>query len=181
MTDWPHGPLHRLTERGTYIVTSATYRKQQYFGTRARLNLLCNAVLQVCSEDGWSLQAWAVFPNHYHAVAALTSPQSLPDTIRRLHSLTARAVNDLDQQAGGKVWFQYWDTRVTNQRSYLARLRYVHENAVHHGVVQRAANYPWCSAGWFERTSTPALRKTVLHVPCDRISVPDSFDVAIEL
>jgi putative transposase len=145
------------------------------------LDLLCAALMRLCVEHGWSLQAWAVFPNHYHFVAASTSPGALVKMIRQLHSVTARAVNDDDQQSGRRVWFQYWDTLLTNERSYLARLRYVHENAVHHGVVRRAANYPWCSAAWFERKANPAFLKAVLQFPCNRVSVPDSFDVDIEI
>jgi putative transposase len=181
MADWPHGPSHRVSEDGTYIVTAGTYGKLPIFASRPHLNLLCEMLMKVCLDSGWILQAWAVFPNHYHFVAESASPANLSTTIRRLHSLTARAVNERDQKAGRKVWFQYWDTLLTDQISYLARLRYVHENAVHHGVVARAANYPWCSAAWFERKASPAFRKNVFGVPCDRISVPDSFEVSIKL
>jgi putative transposase len=181
MADWPHGPSHRVTERGTYIVTAATYGKQPLFGSKFRLNLLCETLMQLCHDRGWNLQAWAIFPNHYHFVAESAFPANLSKTIGRLHSLTARAVNERDHEIGRKVWFQYWDTLLTNERSYWARLHYVHENAVHHGVVARAANYPWCSAAWFERKATSAFRKTVFSIPCDRISVPDDFEVFVKL
>ncbi len=180
MPDWPHGPAHCVTERGTYIVTAATCGKEPFFRSRPHLDLLCDALLTLCLEHAWNLQAWAAFPNHYHFVAGSTAPESLPSMIRRLHSRTARAVNELDRQPGRRIWFQYWDTLVTNQRSYFARLRYVHENAVRHGLVRRAANYPWCSAAWFERKANPAFRKTVLRFPCDRVSVPE-FDVTLNL
>ncbi len=163
------------------MVTAATYGKQPLFASRSRLNFLCETLLQMCSDNGWKFQAWSVFPNHYHFVAESDSPANLSSTIRRVHSLTAHALNERDQQPGRKVWFQYWDTLLTHQNSYLARLRYVHENAVHHGVVARAANYPWCSATWFELKAKPAFRNTVFGQPYDRISVPDSFEVAIKL
>jgi len=181
MFQWPHSPSHAVNERGTYIVTAATYGKRPVFGTKERLTLLCEELLRNCSECGWRLQAWAVFPNHYHFVAESGSVEPLRVLIRRLHSKTAHEVNALDGVAGRQVWFQYWDTRITNQRSYMARLRYVHENAVHHGIVKRAANYAWCSAGWFERKASPAFRGTVLAFPCDRIRVPDSFEAGLTL
>jgi len=101
--------------------------------------------------------------------------------IRQLHAATARAVNELDHLPGRKVWFQYLETLLTNERSYFARLHYVHENAVHHAIVKNAANYPWCSAAWFERLARPAFRKTVLAFPCDTVKVPDAFDVVVKL
>jgi hypothetical protein len=39
------------------------------------------------------------------------------------------------------VWFQSWDTQLTNEGSWLARLKYTHENAVHHGLVPQATHY----------------------------------------
>lgn len=180
MPQWPHAPAHVLTEGGSYIVTGATYRKQPTFASSARLTLLCEALLETCAKYGWDLQAWAVFPNHYHFIATSPRAENLPRVIRTLHAQTARAVNKLDHQPGRVVWFQYWDTRIRDQRGYLARLHYVHENAVSHGLVKRAANYPWCSAGWFERSASPAFRRTVLNFPCTRVVIPDSFAVTPE-
>jgi REP-associated tyrosine transposase len=179
MADWPHGPSHRISGRGVYIVTAGTYAREPVFGSRSRLTLLCDTLFQVARERNWNLGAWAVFPNHYHFVADSLAPGSLRDMIRHLHSLTARAANRFDRQPGRRVWFQYWETRLTNQRSYFARLHYVHENAVRHGIVRHASNYPWCSAGWFERKATSSFRNTVLSFPCDRVSIADDFEVAV--
>lgn len=181
MDHWPHAPAHCLTMGGTYIVTAGTYRKLPIFNSPKRLSLLCRALFDRCVAEGWELQAWSAFPNHYHFVASSPSPQSLRRLIRAVHSITAHEVNELDRQPGRRVWYQYWDSLVPSQRSYFARLRYVHENAVRHGVVRRAANYPWCSAGWFERKAQPALRRTVLGFPCDKVRVPDSFDVGFNI
>ena len=78
--------------------------------------------------------------------------------------------------AASKVWFQYFDTHVTFLPSYYARLKYVHQNPVHHGVALRAENYRWCSAGWFDRTADAAFRKTIQGFGTDRIRVLDGFE-----
>jgi len=31
------------------------------------------------------------------------------------------------------------------------------ENPCRYGLVPVASSYPWCSAGWFERTATPVF------------------------
>jgi len=152
MQRWPHSPSHQLSENGAYIVTAATYQKAPIFNSRQRLTLLCEHLFERAAQYGWQLQAWAAFPNHYHFVALVPAqPSSLRTLIRHLHSVTAVEVNRLDQQPGRKVWFQYWETYLIYEKSFYARLRYVHENAVHHGLVKRAVLYPWCSAGWFEQ------------------------------
>jgi putative transposase len=82
------------------------------------------------------LEAWAVFSNHYHFVAH-NEADSVPlaNLIRRLHSRSAVALNKLKNTPGRRVWFNYWDTQLTYQRSYLARLNYVHQNPVKHGLL----------------------------------------------
>lgn len=77
---------------------------------------------------------------------------------------------------GRKVWHNYFETRLTHQKSYLARLNYVHQNAVRHGLVPVAAQYPWCSAGWFERVATNAQIRTIYGLPVDRVKIDDEFE-----
>src|SRR5512139_1162617 len=156
MTDWPHAPIHRFTEGGAYMVTAGTYRKLHHFGAAERLSFLQEQLLSLAHGHGLVLQAWAVFSNHYHFVAmAAANPSSIRDLIRQLHSISAREANRLDGTSGRQVWFEYWDTHLTFERSYLARLNYVLQNPVHHGVVPMASAYPWCSARWFEQVATP--------------------------
>jgi putative transposase len=85
-------------------------------------------------------------------------------------------VNRLDQTAGRQVWHNFWETKLTYQKSYLARLNYVHQNAVKHGLVPVATQYPWCSAGWFERNAAPAMVRAIFRFKTDRIRVPDEFE-----
>src|ERR1035437_8877960 len=91
MPDWPHSPMHRLTEAGAYMVTCGTYLKVHHFRGTERPNFLCDALLGRGVEYGWNLQAWAMFSNHYHFVA-LVSPQSRPLTafLGTFHSDTDR-------------------------------------------------------------------------------------------
>ena len=147
MPDWPHAPVHRLGEAGAFMVTGATYRKERFFDAPDRLRLAHGALVETAREFGWRLQAWAVLPNHYHFLAqSPPDARSLKALVSRLHATTARQVNRLDQTPGRRVWYQYWDSHITHQSSYLARLKYVNENAVKHGLVARATQWPFCSA-----------------------------------
>lgn len=124
-----------------------TYRKEHFFCGPERLTLLTDTLLTFALEYGWQLQAWAVFSNHHHIVS--NSPESaatLPQFLNHLHTETARVINEMDGTPGRKVWFQYWETLLTFQKSYLARLNYVMQNPVKHGIVEVSTRYPWCSA-----------------------------------
>jgi putative transposase len=175
--DWPHAPLHRLSEQGTYLVTSGTYGKEHLFQGRQRLDLLESALLGVLKKLGWQLEAWAVFSNHYHFVAhSFSGAGDLRRVIQQLHGETARKLNVLDGTPGRTVWFNYWDTKLTFEKSYLARLNYVHQNPVKHGLVPVANQYRWGSAAWFERTATRAQVRTIYRFKIDRLKVQDDFE-----
>ncbi len=178
---WPHAPLHQLSLNGTYFVTAGTYHKALLFLGRERLDVLQRGLLAVTAESGWRLEAWAVLPNHYHFVAHSPGGEeggtSLTRLLAGLHERTAKWINRLDRTPERKVWHNFWETRLTYQRAYLARLRYTHQNAVKHGLVPVASQYPWCSAAWFERTARPAQVETVYSFPIDRIRVEDDFGI----
>lgn len=176
--DWPHAPLHRLSGKGTFIVTAGTLHKEHLFNDAARLDLLESRLLTFAREFDWQLEAWAVFSNHYHFVGtSLEDASSLKPFLAKLHSETGRMVNQWDGVAGRQVWHNFWDTELTFETSYFARLNYVHHNAVKHGLVRVANQYRWCSASWFERAATPAQVKTIYSFKTERLKVFDEFDV----
>jgi len=177
LRDWPHAPAHRAQQPGAYMLTSATYQKASLFSSPHRLTLLSNSLLELAEAYALELQAWAIFANHYHLIAECPNPQGLRRFTRHLHSSTAIAINEQDNTPGRKVWFQYWESHITFHRSYLARLNYVYQNPVKHGLVRVASDYPWCSAGWFERKANRAFFRTVVTFPTDKLEIPDDFDL----
>lgn len=181
---WPHAPRHALALGGTFLVTASTLHKAHHFRTPDRLDVLHRGLLKVAGDFGWQLEAWAVFSNHYHFIAhspaEALDASSLPAMLKMLHVKTAGWLNRLDGVPERQVWFNYRETRLTLQRSNLARLNYVHQNAVKHGIVPVANQYPWCSAAWFERTASPAQVKSVYRFKTDKLVVPDDFEPIAE-
>jgi putative transposase len=113
------------------MVTCATHLKRPYFAGANRLHLLRETLLNLAQEYGWNLQAWAIFPNHYHFVAlSPVKSESLQPFVQKLHANTALSANEWDEAPGRQDWYQYWETHLTFQKSYYARLCYVHRNAV---------------------------------------------------
>jgi putative transposase len=183
-TPWPHAPIHQLSDRATYFVTASTYNKENHFRNRQKLSVLHRGLLTLAHKYEWNLHAWAVFSNHYHFVAA--SPSTLPDAtnlsqmLGELHTKTAAWINRLDKTPHRKVWHNFWETKLTHQKSYFARLNYTHQNPVKHRLVLVANQYTWCSAAWFERTASPAIIKSIYRFNTDRLNVIDEFDPVLD-
>ena len=177
MVDWPHAPLHRFNP-GTFFITAGTFHKQHFFRTQAALDGLQEALFRSAAEEQCELGAWCLLSNHYHLVVRIQEGASLQRMLRRFHSVSAKARNVRDGTRGRQVWFQFRETELTYERSWLARLRYTHENAVHHGIVERATNYRWSSASWFEANARPAFIETIRRVRMDLVKVSDDFEAA---
>ena len=103
------------------------------------------------------------------------SATSHRDFVRHLHRELAIRLNRIDRTPGRRVMYEFWDTHLTFERSWLTRLNYVHQNAVKHGLVSVANQYPWCSASWFESNARTGFVKSVYSFKTDRIKVPDNF------
>ena len=157
-------------------MTGATLYKQHLFTGEGKLSLLENELLKLAKQYEWQLEAWAVFVNHFHLIARGNGRRKGLDTyLKHVYGNTARELNRLDATEGRQVWYNYWETELTYERSYLARLNYVHQNAVKHGLVVRANQYPWCSAAWFERTASPSMVKTIYGFKIDKLNVYDDY------
>jgi putative transposase len=57
---------------------------------------------------------------------------------------------------GNRVQHHFWqpgrgyDRNVTDTRTLQSMIDYIHENPVRRGLVERARDWKWSSAGWFE-------------------------------
>ena len=173
---WHHRPNHLFELGRTYMVTASTLHSQRLFDTPARLSFLEAALLSETKTHGWNVEAWAVFPNHYHVVAS--SPQdgrTLRNWVRAVHSQTARELNAMDGMPGRQVWFQFWDNCISFVASYYARLNYVLNNPVKHGYAERAEEYPYGCARWFGQNADAVFVKRVRSYGWERVRVYDPF------
>jgi putative transposase len=176
---WHHAPVHRLDARGVYMVTCGTLHKMPVLTSPERRDDFLGLLFDLAGKHGWALQAWAVMINHYHWIGL--SPEggdgahSLKPMVARLHEVSTKRLNREDDTPGRRIWFNYWDSHITYEKSYYARLKYVHDNPVHHGVVDNAANYRWCSRAWLERTANRAFVRQLDGFKTDLLKLPDDY------
>ena len=159
------------------MVTAGTYGKEHFFIANEKLKLLERLIFESLATYKWIPISWAIMSNHYHLI--LRSPekdsQNLKNMIKSIHAKSAIELNRFDGKKGRKIWFDYWDTCLTYENSYYARLKYDMNNPVHHGIVKNAEDYEFCSAGLFKWHSDKTLKRRLETYKIDNLNVADDF------
>jgi REP-associated tyrosine transposase len=172
-----HNPPHYFVPNAMYIVTGSLLYKKRLLTDDKRKSLVLEILLERAARWSWELEAWAILENHYHFIAcAPENALTLENLIRQLHSKTTVELNKLDKSLGRKVWHNYWDTCITHEKSYYARMHYIHINPVKHGLVENAEDYPLSSYRWFLDKVDETFLNTVMNQPVDRVDIFDDFD-----
>jgi len=130
-------------------------RQRLYFITAVtdyRQELLLNDInIFWQSWDKQDLDAWVIFPEHFHVILA-NGDKSISEI---LHRFKRKYSTRFAFKFGtAKVWQKrFWDHIIRDERDYYRHLNYIHFNPVRHGLVTRAHDYPHSSirkfADWF--------------------------------
>ncbi len=74
-----------------------------------------------------------------------------------------------------KIFNNYWDTCITYEKSYYARLNYLYNNPVKHRYVQRAHEYEWGSFYFRYRNEKSYIETLIQKFPCDALKMNDDY------
>jgi len=91
------------------------------------------------------LYAWVILDNHYHLLFWLKWGLDLPRFIQNFHTNSSRLLNKLARQENRKVWYQYQDHGIRNEKNFWQHFNYIHHNPIKHGYVKNMADYEFAS------------------------------------
>ena len=133
----------RIVPHETYLITRRCYQRTFRLRPCAKTNAIFLYCLALAMEKtGVLLHAACVMSNHHHLV--VTDPRgTLPDFLRELHRLTAKALNASQGQ-----WENLWAAepcnvvRLVTDGDVEDKLAYVIANPVAAGLVERPDEWP---------------------------------------
>lgn len=95
----------------------------------------------------YGLLAWAVMPNHVHAMIEQYPGYPLGQIVHAWKSFTANRINGLSSLEG-RLWApDYYDCFIRDADHYVNAVDYVEHNPVKAGLAERADEWPFSSAG----------------------------------
>ncbi len=174
---WHHSPPHVFIANTNYMVTSGTYQKARLFNTSEKLKMLEDIIFSSLSEYTWTPIAWAIMSNHYHLIVRSPNENDtgLGKIFKTIHGRSSINLNKSDNIPGRKIWFEFWDSCLAYENSYYARLKYVMNNPVHHGIVKNAEDYEFCSAGFFKFNADKQIRKRLESYKTGNLKINDNY------
>ena len=99
----------------------------------------------------YHLLAWAVMPNHVHALIEPSNEWPVAKIMATWKKFIARQINGhLTAQGQAPLhsfWHrEYWDRFMRDERHFWQTIAYIHNNPVKAGLVSRAEDWRWSSA-----------------------------------
>ncbi len=156
-----------LVDEEFFFVTTTIVEHAPVFGERKYCNLLIRQIKTWQAHFQFAILGYVIMPSHFHWIVKVQpSLGTISDVMRELkshaawtimdelerdarHEFTAlfagasRGVNDQRR----KFWMKRFDDQVIrNQKMFMAKLLYIHNNPVKAGLVERAEDYEFSSA-----------------------------------
>jgi putative transposase len=143
---------------GTYFFTVVTQNRRPILTTPLGLRCLRNALSLVLGRAPVTEVAFAILPDHFHAVWTLPDGDAAyPMRWKRIKEEFTRAylaaggmegttTENRKKHQERAVWQpRYWEHTCRDEDDLEGCVNYVHWNPVKHGLVTRVRDYPWSS------------------------------------
>jgi putative transposase len=141
---------------GTFFFTVVTYRRRRFLTDPPPRQWLREAIEATRADHPFDIDAWVLLPDHLHCIWTL--PQGDADYSTRWALIKGRFTKQAKpllqredwiteskrKHREGTVWQRrFWEHSIRDERDFEAHLSYIHFNPVKHGVVERAADWPF--------------------------------------
>jgi putative transposase len=177
---YPHNPPHLLIDGAKYWVTGSAYRHRPLFREHATKSKMLEVLQKTAEKLGWRIDDWVILNDHYYLMLESpdytvkgSGPKTIADFMNNFHRFTALWIrkNNNSFKNVKRIFNNYWDTCITYERSYFARINYLYFNPVKHGYVDHPAKYPFGSYFYRVKQEKIYLEGLVRKHPFDQLDL----------
>ncbi len=175
---YQHNPPHLFIPNAKYFITGATYLKKDFLASENGKIKLLDSIKKGGEKYLWILEDWVILDNHYHLMLnAPDKANTLSKMFNEVHKFTAIWLkkNFLELREEKRIFYNYWDSCITYEKSYFTRLNYIYFNPVKHGYTEEASNYMWGSYTFRLKGEFDYLDMIREQYPWDKVVVKDDF------
>lgn len=132
-----------------YLITTTTHARAPLFVDLAITRLVADEMRRLQADGDARTLAWVLMPEHWHWLMQLGDGPSLPALMNLAKGRSARAINQQLSARSGPVWQPgFHDRALRSDENLQAAARYIIENPLRAGLVDRIGDYPWWDCVW---------------------------------
>jgi REP element-mobilizing transposase RayT len=165
------------------FITTVSKDRLPVFRTDAIKTITCNAIDEARRSHGFLLFAYVIMPDHMHLLT--DQPDKPSSLLRYIKGTVAHRVIEYLKEKNYQVslqklrheeWkrnhrYSLWQQEknvfsVISEAVFMQKVNYIHQNPLRAGLVERAIDYRWSSARYWQRCDTD---DEPLRVDIDRI------------
>ena len=156
-------PKRHGAPAGTYFITSRTWQSRALFLNRKAAELFVATMLHYRDNRAYQLHAFVLMPEHFHLLVTPSAELTLERAVQLVKGGSAHTIRK-ELALAFPVWQRgFSDHRIRENADYAVHLRYIDDNPVKRGLVERAMAYAWSSAsGRFLMDGVPQRLKPPL-------------------
>nr|WP_290228172.1 transposase [Trichocoleus desertorum] len=149
---------------GTYFITQVTYQRQPWLCDEAARNALRSAILHVRKSYPFTIDAFVLLPDHFHALWTLPPNDSnLSIRLRLIKSFVTKQCGsqlgidvDISQsrqmRQESNLWQRrFWEHVIRDATDFTNHCDYIHYNPVRHKLCQTPQQWLFSSVHRFNK------------------------------
>jgi putative transposase len=138
----PWGLVRFQQSHCLHFITFTCYRRQSFLNTTHAKNVFERSLEQTRRSYRFDVIGYVVMPEHVHLLVSEPERATLS---RALQSLKQSVSQKLIGHHGRFWQARYYDFNVFTPEKRVEKLKYIHRNPVHRGLVERPQDWPWSS------------------------------------
>jgi len=174
--------MKRVEQAGhARYLTFSCYRRLPLFGNDRIKDAFVDQIQFAREQTGFHLLAWVVMPEHVHLliwprlpeypvskVAWIIKRDLAQRVIERWRELDASILKELEARKNQTRFWQRgggYDRNIHSFDELNEKIRYIHQNPVRRGLVDRPQDWAWSSARWYDGQREGVLKIDELRRP----------------
>ena len=135
----------RISGSGLYHIIFRGINKQHLFEESSDYEKMKRILMVLKEEIGFEIYAYCLMSNHVHILLKEKEPMDISAIMKRLLTNYVRWYNVKYDRVGTLIANRYKSEPVEVDEYFLCLIRYIHQNPVKAGIVDRAEDYRWSS------------------------------------
>jgi len=134
-----------------YVTTTVTLKREPMFADFRAADILMEAVLFGKKQQWYYLLSFVIMPDHMHLVI-IPKDKNISECMKSIKGFSARQINRVLNRKGSIWQVGFYDYVLDSEEKVLTRMKYVEDNPLRKGLVNRSEDYEYSTINHREET-----------------------------